>query len=229
MNLRSSSLRPFKRHNVRSKKRVVVGWLLFLLAGIVALFWRYEWVYNLPTPVPVSYQDVRPGVRIDLPKDQLALIRMTGSDQGQGIGKKPVFLHFFNPDCPCSRFNMPHFKALMKLYDRQVDFAIVLMTDKKYSAGQIRDRFDLPYPIPVLTGSALAVACGVYSTPQAVIIDTAQKLFYRGNYNRSRYCSDEKSSYAKMALEGLLQNDLAQHFSPLALKAYGCQLPTCTR
>jgi hypothetical protein len=211
------------------KKGVVAGWLLFLLAGIVALFWRYEWVYNLPTPVPAGYQEVKPGVRIDLPKDQSAMIRMTGLAQGQGTGKKPLFLHFFNPDCPCSRFNMPHFKALVKSYHGQVDFAIVLMTDKKYTAGQIRDRFDLPYPIAVLTDSALALACGVYSTPQAVIIDTAQKLFFRGNYNRSRYCADEKSSYAKMAIEGLLQNNLTQNFSPLALKAYGCQLPTCNR
>jgi len=138
-------------------------------------------------------------------------------------------LHFFNPDCPCSRFNMPHFATLVKRYAARVNFAIVVMTPKNYTAEQIREKFGLPSSIPVLTDSALAVSCGVYSTPQAVIIDTAQKLFYRGNYNRSRYCSSDKSSYAKMALDGLLHHDLTQNFSPLALKAYGCQLPTCTR
>lgn len=199
------------------KKWVVVSWLIFLLAGISALFWRYEWVYNLPTPVPVGYQEVKPGTRIDL-----VSLRSSGE-------KRPVFLHFFNPDCPCSRFNMPHFRALVKAYHRQIDFAIVLMTDKKYTADQIRNRFDLPYPVPVLTDSNLAKSCGVYSTPQAVLIDTSEKLYYRGNYNRSRYCSDEKSSYAKMAVEGLLQNNPTQNFNPLALTAYGCQLPTCTR
>jgi len=208
------------------RKPVVMAWLVLLLGGIVALFWRNEWIYSLPTPVPSGYQDVKPGTKIELPSEQMALIRLTGSGQQ---GRKPLFLHFFNPDCPCSRFNMPHFRELVKRYDQQVDFAIVLMTNKKYTAGQIRDRFNLPYPIPVLTDSALAISCGVYSTPQAVIIDSDQKLFYRGNYNRSRYCSDEKSSYAKIALEGLLHNDLTQHFSPLALKAYGCQLPTCTK
>jgi hypothetical protein len=219
------------------RKPVVMAWLVLLLGGIVALFWRNEWVYSLPTPVPSGYQDVRPGTKIGLSPEQMALIRLTGSGQQAGpsgptrevSGRKPLFLHFFNPDCPCSRFNMPHFRELVKRYDQQVDFAIVLMTNKKYTAGQIRDRFNLPYPIPVLTDSALAISCGVYSTPQAVIIGTDQKLFYRGNYNRSRYCSDEKSSFAKIALEGLLHNDLTQHFSPLALKAYGCQLPTCTK
>jgi hypothetical protein len=219
------------------RKPVVVTWLVLLLAGIVALFWRNEWIYGLPTPMPSRYQDVKSGTKIELPPEQMALIRLTGSHQQTGPAgltrqaqtRKPLFLHFFNPDCPCSRFNMPHFKELVKRYDQQVDFAIVLMTNKKYTAGQIRDKFNLPYPVPVLTDSNLAVSCGVYSTPQAVIIDTAQKLFYRGNYNRSRYCSDEKSNYAKMALEGLLHNDLTQNFSPLALKAYGCQLPTCTK
>lgn len=197
------------------RKPVVVAWLALLLAGIVTLFWRSEWVYSLPTPVPAGYQNVKPGTPISLPA---AL-----------ASQKPVFLHFFNPDCPCSRFNMPHFKTLVKSYGRQVNFAIVLMTNKNYTAEQIRDKFDLPYPIPVLTDSTLAVSCGVYSTPQAVIIDTAQKLFYRGNYNRNRYCTNEKSSYARMALDDLLHNQLTQNFSPLALKAYGCQLPTCTR
>jgi hypothetical protein len=101
------------------------------------------------------------------------------------------------------------------------------MTDKQYTDGQVRARFDLPPSVPVLRDTTLAARCGVYSTPQAVIIDAHENLFYRGNYNRARYCTDEKTSFAKMALEGLLHNDLAQSFSPLALKAYGCQLPTC--
>jgi hypothetical protein len=205
------------------RKPVVIAWLIFLFAGIVALFWRNEWIYSLPTPVPSGYHAVNPGVRIELSPGQLALI---GQNRAR---KKPLFLHFFNPDCPCSRFNMPHFKELVKQYDQQVDFAIVLMTGKKFTAAQIQHKFNLSYPIPVLTDTTLAISCGVYSTPQAVIIDTAQKLYYRGNYNRSRYCRDEKTSFAKIALDSLLQNNLTPNFSPLALKAYGCQLPTCTK
>lgn len=200
------------------RKPVVIAWLLFLFGGIVALFWRNEWIYSLPTPVPLGYHAVKTGERIELSPDVMA-----------SRGSKPLFLHFFNPDCPCSRFNMPHFKELVKRYDQQVDFAIVLMTDKKFTAEQIQHKFNLSYPIPILTDTSLATSCGVYSTPQAVIIDTAQRLYYRGNYNRSRYCSDEKSSFAKIALESLLQNNPTQNFSPLALKAYGCQLPTCTK
>ncbi|HEV2482621.1 MAG TPA: hypothetical protein VGS79_23310 [Puia sp.] len=48
-------------------------------------------------------------------------------------------------------------------------------------------------------------------------------------YNRSRYCTDERTSFARQALDGLQQGNYSLIFSPLALKAYGCQLPECTR
>jgi hypothetical protein len=69
---------------------------------------------------------------------------------------------------------------------------------------------------------------GVYSTPQAVIIDAGQRIFYRGNYNRTRYCTDKKSEYARLALKSLLQNNDVV-FSQYALTPYGCQLPKCTK
>jgi len=142
---------------------------------------------------------------------------------------KPLFLHFFNPDCPCSRFNVPHFRSLVKQYSGRVNFALVLMTDKNYTPAEVRRRFDLPNDIPVFRDSSIAAACGVYSTPQAVIVNGGDQLFYRGNYNRNRYCTDDTSSYARIALESLLHHDLRPSFGPMALKAYGCQLPSCTK
>ena len=64
------------------------------------------------------------------------------------------------------------------------------MNNNYYTAKQIQDKFGLD--IPVLFDSSLAKACGVYSTPQAVLIDNNQNLYYRGNYNRSRYCTRQK-------------------------------------
>jgi hypothetical protein len=205
------------------KKGAVIAWLLLLFAGIALLFWRSEWIYSLPTPIPANYKDIQPGALMSLTEGGSRLLPVPSTT------KKPLFLHFFNPDCPCSRFNMPHFRSLVKLYGQQVDFAIVMMSNKPYSAQKMRDKFDLPYPVPVLSDPSLAAACGVYSTPQAVIIDTGSRLYYRGNYNQSRYCSNEKTSFAKIALDGLLHNNPSRIFSPLAVKAYGCQLPTCKK
>jgi thiol-disulfide isomerase/thioredoxin len=181
----------------------------------VVLFWRNEWIYSLPTPVPANYKAVEPGTTIDV----APLLPFKTH--------RPVFLHFFNPDCPCSRFNIPHFKSLVKQYGDQVLFAIVPVTNKKFTTADIQHLFKMD--IPVVFDSTLAATCGVYSTPQAAIIDTNQQLYYRGNYNKSRYCANPKTEYARQALDQLFHNNAAILFDQFALKAYGCQLPKCTR
>lgn len=196
------------------RKAAVITWLGIVVLGIALLFWRNEWVYNLPTPVPENYVSVKAGESIDL--TQMMAVS----------GARPTFLHFFNPSCPCSRFNMPHFKELVTEYGNAVNFSMVVMSDKKYSEKEIQEKYGLS--IPVYFDSAIAARCGVYSTPQAVIIKNDRELFYRGNYNKSRYCTDKKSNYAQIALEGLLKKQSVQ-LDVLATKAYGCQLPKCTR
>ncbi|HLZ86944.1 MAG TPA: redoxin domain-containing protein, partial [Puia sp.] len=160
------------------KKRLAILWLVLLASGIAIVFWRYEWKYSLPTPIPERYHAVGLGSAITLPASAAVLLP---------ADRKPLFLHFFNPDCPCSRFNMPQFRALVQQYGKEATFAIVIMSPTRFTARDIQTKFDLPYPIPVISDSAVAAACGVYSTPQAVIIDKNRQLFYRGNYNRSRY------------------------------------------
>jgi thiol-disulfide isomerase/thioredoxin len=138
----------------------------------------------------------------------------------------PVFLHFFNPDCPCSRFNMLHFKSLVKEYGDEANFVIVVLNNKKYSEKEIQKKFGVA--LPVIFDESLATACGVYSTPQAVILDSGHHLYYRGNYNKSRYCTDAGTSYVKIAIRNLLNQRLEFAFDHYALTAYGCRLPTCT-
>ena len=196
------------------RKAVVISWLGILVVAIAALFWRNELVYNLPTPVPQNYVAVNSGETIDLSQ------YMTVSRE------KPRFLHFFNPSCPCSRFNMPHFKSLVAEYGQAVDFSVVVMSTNTYTEKEIQEKYDLS--IPVYFDSTIAAGCGVYSTPQAVIINTDQRLHYRGNYNKSRYCTDKKTNYAQIALEALLINQPAT-FDAFATKAYGCQLPKCNK
>ena len=182
-------------------------------AYCVRFFWFNQLVYLLPTPVPASYHQVHNGEHIELPS---SIARQN---------HKPVFLHFFNPDCPCSRFNVGQFNTLVKNYGKEVDFVVVLMTSKNYTAKDIRKRFGIS--VPVISDPKLAALCGVYSTPQAVVLTDQQQLFYRGNYNKSRYCTDEATSYARIALDGVIahRNDLK--FDAMALKAYGCTLPNC--
>lgn len=195
------------------KKWIAGLWLSVLMIAIGGFFWFNQLVYTMPTPVPTHYSNVATGSRID----RVSELRIKN--------KKPIFLHFFNPDCPCSRFNIKQFKILVKAYGNQVNFVIVLMTDKPYTAPDINKRFGLS--LPVIKDDGLAQSCGVYSTPQAVLLQSDLRLYFRGNYNKSRYCTDEKSSYAKLAMESLLKKKEKVHMEQLALVAYGCKLPNC--
>ena len=171
-----------------------------------------NWFIVYPTPVPTNYLDVKPGDYVNIDA-----VLKTEKD-------KPVFIHFFNPNCPCSKFNIPHVRSLMKEYENKATFAVAVMCKDKYTEEEIRDKFDLD--VPVLFDTAIAKSCGVYSTPQAVILDKDHKLYFRGNYNKSRYCTDKKSNFAQMALDSLVNNKVEPLFSEAALKAYGCQLPS---
>jgi thiol-disulfide isomerase/thioredoxin len=198
------------------KKTIAITVLLLAFTCIGILFWYSEWRYSLPTPVPAQYHAVTVGTHIDI------------SAKFNAPKNEPVFLHFFNPDCPCSRFNVPHFIELAETYGNKISFAVVVMTkDKDYTEAYIRKRFGLT--VPVLFDTTLAQDCGVYSTPQAVLLTADQTLYYRGNYNRSRYCTDKKSNYAQTAIDSLLANRQEPVFSNYALTAYGCSLPGCKK
>jgi hypothetical protein len=196
-----------------TRSGLVILWLSLLFSTVVGLFWYNDWVYQLPTPVPLHYKPVSMGAQIDL------------GDQIGTLEEKPVFLHFYNPDCPCSRFNTTHFRSLVRSYSDQIQFAVVVLTDKNYSEKYIQKKIGLE--LSVSFDRSLANRCGVYATPQAVILDSAQKLFYRGNYNASRYCTDEKTAYAQIALEGLFSTQVLPDIDQKALTAYGCTLPVC--
>src|SRR5687767_13086487 len=118
------------------RKVAVFAWLFMLLATIVALFWQSEWVYSLPTPVPHNYQVVEPGARIDV------------AQKLPSHSTKPIFLHFYNHDCPCSRFNNPHFRSLVNQFGNKITFVIVPVTRRKLTSHDILKKFDLGTPIP---------------------------------------------------------------------------------
>jgi hypothetical protein len=189
-------------------------WLI-ILSGIILAFLRHnEWVYSLPTIIPKNYLPLNNETETDI---------SAGFPFREG---KSLFLHFFNPDFAYSGFNIPSFKLLAKKNEDEGNFAPVIGAAKNDIAEQIQERFSLN--LPVLVDNSLVVLRGVYSTPQTVIPDKNHYLFYCGNYYWSGYCTDEKSNYAQIVLDGPLRNNLNLIFSQFALQAYGCQLPNCT-
>lgn len=197
------------------KKILLCLWLTFLFSIVGFLFWQNEIQYSQPTPIPVNYKNIAMGSKINL--------GIYGNDN-----HKPIFIHFFNPDCPCSRFNVPHVSDLIKKYEDKIDFKIVVLNKlKDFSIDEIQDKFNSK--VPVYFDEDIANKCGVFSTPQAVLIDASQNLYYRGNYNKTRYCTNSDSNYAEMAIDSLLTQTNSPLFDALALRAYGCSLPKCSK
>jgi len=183
---------------------------LALLTGfgtVVALFWWQELQYLKPTPMPQhlqNYQAVNPDVSFIDNLDSL-----------------PTCIYFFNPNCPCSRFNQQNFRKLYRSYQDKVRFYAIIENefegiDKYFDKQNIKIVLD--------TSKKVANELGVYATPQLVILDKKQKIYYKGNFNKSRYCTDPKTDFARLALETLLQEKPLPNFGWLASRAYGCSV-----
>jgi hypothetical protein len=199
---------------MKGRTLLVSAILILSFTGMLAIFWYQENQYLFPTPVPKNYKAVYPGEVVEVS----AFIDKTFS--------KPVLLHFFNPDCPCSRFNMEHFQRIVARYKGKMDFYAVLHSaDNNEAKSRFQDKYGLDIPVIRDTNNKLAEACGVYATPQAAILDQKGQLYYRGNYNKSRYCTDANSNFAQMAIDSLLAAKPSPVFIELATRAYGCELP----
>jgi hypothetical protein len=174
-------------------------------------------VYALPTPVPKGHVAVEAGTSIALP-------RALASQHG-----RPVFIHFFNPRCPCSRFNLPTVRRLIRRFRERVDFRVVVMLPegKELPRDGLQAEFDAD--IPISFDRSVASLCGVYSTPQAVLIDAQGSLYFRGNYNTHRYCVAEATNFARIAIEALLGDVPSTPTTRSASVSYGCSLPVCTK
>lgn len=182
------------------------------MSAIALIFWVEEWKYAQPTPKPLTLREVHQGDVVRLPE--------------RIQSEKPVFLHFYNYECPCSRFNIKEFESLVYRFGKDISFFAVLQTDDHPRAiEQFKRKYDLGIPIIEDPEGKLASALGVYSTPQAVIIDKG-KIYFKGNYNKARFCTTRNTKFAEIALKALLAGEEAPVFPEIALISYGCELPS---
>lgn len=184
--------------------------LLAVVFGSIAYIFYYQEVqYWIPTPIPKNYNEVAIGTSVSL-------------DVGSQHAKK--FLHFFNPNCPCSKFNTPGYKALLREYHKEFECFVVIQKSLNGLTEDEREFLsDLEVEVIVDKEKQLARKLGVYATPQMVLLNESNQVYYRGNYNLARYCTNPATNFAKMAIDSLLK-DAAYSFPAMAFSAYGCSL-----
>ena len=192
-------------------KIVITSLVLTTLFGIVlTIFWVQQMQFLLPTPIPADHREVPLGVQPVL------------SDWEISANTEMSLLHFYSADCPCSRFNLTHFKSLVRQFGDQVKFYVVTQSSDTSIAEDVSE-----YGVEVIkdTDGTIAKRCGVYATPQAVILDDKGAIVYRGNYNQARFCTDKKSWFAQIVIESHLGLSDVESINRSALVPYGCSLP----
>ncbi|MDH5366730.1 MAG: redoxin domain-containing protein [Cyclobacteriaceae bacterium] len=181
---------------------------------ILFIFWKQEYKYTRPTPVPENLNVISKGDSVDL------------TPFGE-IYKDNVFVHFYNYDCPCSRFNIKEFESLVRKYSKQVQFIAIIQTQDKdvEQINWFKNKYDLGIPTLIDPNGDLANVLGVYSTPQAVLIKN-NRVYYKGNYNKARFCTTRNTRFAELALSALVDGKEPPVLPLIAEIAYGCQLPS---
>jgi hypothetical protein len=205
-------------HAIRTRCRVwaALAVNVALLALIGHVFWLTDWQYSLPTPRPEGLMQPPVGSRPALPAAMAALWRE----------KRPLAINFASAKCPCTEFNLDLIRKLQHKFGDSVDFVTVL--ESPSDAAGARDEFQsmrLRMPVVYDRSGQVSASLGVYGTPQAAILDRAGRLYFRGNYNRSRYCTEESTEYVRLALNALVQGLPPPVLPADATIPYGCPLP----
>ncbi len=169
----------------------------------------------MPTPRPDGLHQAAPG----------ALVPVT-EITGRRTLDKPIVFHVVSTDCPCSRFNRDHLRALVRRFGSLVTFiALVQGADDPDLLRASFDEWDIDVDVVPDSGGRLATMLGAYSTPQAVVVTRESRLYFRGNYNSTRYCVDRRTEFARIAIESLLAGQALPAMPEDATVAYGCPLP----
>lgn len=176
---------------------VLVAFVLF--SGVLYMFYQAEIKDSLPTPIPSGFVKKEFGIKL--------------SDT---TNKKLKLIHFFNPNCPCSRFNLKHLEKIVNKYTSDIEI-LAYSTDSSTS-------IDFPINIIYDKNGEMAKHYGVYSTPQAVLLNQHGKLIFRGNYNKSRFCGNSKSEFVVQAIENALKQKNTFEIMQKSGKPYGCSI-----
>lgn len=124
-------------------------------------------------PTAARYPAPVRGERVSLPALEAAVTFDNGA--------APTFLHFYDPASPEGRASVAVLAGMVAANrDGARFFAVV----ESPAGDDLSSRQGLPPGVTVIAdpGGVMARACGVNSTPAAVIIDAHGRLYFRGRY-----------------------------------------------
>ena len=119
------------------------------------------------------------------------------------------------------------FKRIAKKYEKDINFYVIIQSEEEQALDDFMDKYELDIPTILDKEGAISDICGIYSTPQAVIIDKNSDLFFKGNYNKARFCTRKETRFVDKAIEHLLAGeDLPLYIEYALTQPFGCTLPS---
>lgn len=197
---------------------LILGWAV-LTAGA---FWFYEFRFLMPIAPPA---DAATGPAIGEPAPDLKLRTIDGASLDlRAPGTRAVYLHFWNPDCPCSRFNEAKVRRLSAEYLPKGVRFVVLVEAPQGAKERAMSQAVRSLGLPMLWDDErqVAKAMGLFTSPAGCLIDEQGILQFRDTYASTAYCSSESSDSLEEALELMVAGKVIPHRPK---PAYGCVLP----
>lgn len=202
-----------------SRQRLYVGMALLTiwLASMAIAFWWFQY-RNVQTFTPQAVFFDSQTLQAQL---QQLLLHVTHRHNQPAA----TVVHFYNPGCPCNKFNERHVRDLIAQYGRQgVRFIVMvsadLATDQEQALQQARQVFNDPAVIDV----QLAKEIRPPSSPAVAILDAQDQLAYFGPYSIGATCSVQNGAYVETTLDKLFHGIPTRQLNTLAVGCF-CDWP----
>lgn len=182
------------------------------IAITITAFWVLQWQYLRPFPketLAVSSQFFE-GAALNLP-----------AVHGLQADKSGSVIHFWDPECPCTRFSTPHVRDLIAQADAQGFTSTVIVnrginSDAGSRLKSARKTFGEQIAIQ-LWSESLAEQLPIPASPSALVMSKEGRLSYVGPYSSDAFCSTEDGAFVEEAMtqiasgkvEPIAENNLA--------------------
>jgi hypothetical protein len=206
-----------------SLKNVLVGGLVFVwVASTVFAFWWFQFrnIRSFDSAAvksqTVFFESGELGGRLE------TLVKSRNNLKAIKV------VHFWDPDCPCSRFNEVHVKKIIADYKGQnVEFTVVVRgqtqevrTERKLQAQQVFNDVAVKEVI-----SDWPVDKGPPSSPAVGVMNNDGELVYFGPYSLGARCTQDKGQFVEKVLDGLSTKKTSINKKQLNTLAVGCFCP----
>lgn len=200
------------------KKITFVIVLIVVLGAILTIFWYEQYQYYRSVGIPVGASEVNLLDTIYFRNEFIA------------NSNKDMFIHFFDVACKFSKINIEHIRLFTAKYENEFDFFVVIMGDHNQTyIDKFKGEFEVPDFVVLISDKECRIAkkSGVFSTPQAIIVNVDKTLYFRGNYNsETGLCTPANigSSSPAVAIRYKINNAPAPKFPPYMILPWGCEL-----